>query len=386
MGDSARLPRVHVCHVAMGDLWAGAEVQLAALVAELVARPELELSVVLFNEGRLASEIRRLGVQVTVFPESELSGMAILTRLVAHCRAHRFDLVHTHKYKDNLFGVIASKMCGIPHVVRTIHGLSEPFQGWQALRMGLYSALDNMAIRLGVEKVIAVSEQIQETLARQFGRERVVPIHNGVRLEGVVAIRSPSEVREQLGMPSEWPLIGTVGRLTPVKGFQHFLAAAKLLLQERGALGFVVVGDGPLMESLRSEAESLGIARHVYFVGHRDDTYDFMRAMDVFVLPSLHEGIPMVLLEAMALARPVVASRVGGIPEVVQEPSQGVLVPAEDPAAIAAACRKLLDHRLVADQHGQMARQRVEREFSSTLMAQRVWALYQSLTAHKRNV
>lgn len=384
MGDPVRLPRVHVCHVAMGDLWAGAEVQLAALVAELVARPELELSVVLFHEGRLATEIRRLGVPVTIFPESELSAIGILRKLVAFCRAHRIDVLHTHKYKDNLFGVIASRLCGIPHVVRTMHGLSEPFQGWQALRMRVYSALDNLAIRYGVERVVAVSEQIQETLAQQFGRERGVRIHNGVRIEGVVATRSPAEVREQLGIPLDWPLIGTVGRLTPVKGHRHLLAAAQLLLQECSHLGVVVVGDGPLMDSLKGEAERLGIARHVYFVGHRDDTYDFMRAMDVFVLPSLHEGIPMVLLEAMALARPVVASRVGGIPEVVQEASQGILIPAEDPAAIAEACRRLLDDRPLADRYGQLAHQRVEQEFSSTLMGRNVWALYQGLVSGKR--
>lgn len=372
---------LRVCHLAMGDLWAGAEVQLAALVAELIKQPDLRLAVVLFNEGKLACELRAVGVPVTVFPESEWGAMRIARALAEYCRSSRFDLLHTHKYKDNLIGAWAAARCGIKHIVRTIHGLSEPFGGVEALKMRLYDRCDDIAIRWKVDRLIAVSSQIEEVLAARYGRQRVVQIHNGIRLGTTVAGKAADAIRADLGLRSTDRLIGTVGRLTAVKGHIHFLAMAERLAKVDSGLYFVVVGDGPLIDHLKGRAQDLGISDRVRFVGHRDDTFDFMRAMDIFVLPSLHEGIPMVILEAMALGRPVVASRVGGIPEVITDSVHGLLVPAGDSHAMAEACEKFLTNQKLADACGRAGRTRVEEKFSSRAMGEKVANLYRELVA-----
>jgi glycosyltransferase involved in cell wall biosynthesis len=376
MADHTDHQVLRICHVAMGDLWAGAEVQLTALVDTLAKRPDLELSVVLFNEGRLAAELRTLGVSVTVFSEAKLRALTLLRELTAYCRSGRFDLLHTHKYKDTILGTIAAARCGIPYVVRTVHGLTEPFRGIQSFRMGLYELCEDLAVRLKVDRLIAVSSQIEQVLSRKYDLGKVVRIHNGIRIGHIPRMKTPQEIRQQLGMESSHYLIGTVGRLTAVKGHEHFLAGAQRLLRHRRDLRFVIVGDGPLLNDLKGKARDLNIADHVTFLGHRDDTYDLMGTMDIFVLPSLHEGIPMVILEAMALARPIVASRVGGIPEVITDFVHGLLIPAADPEELAEGCRKFLDDRCLAERCGKAGQLRVQEEFSAESMAAKVAALY----------
>lgn len=370
---------IKICHVAMGDLWAGAEAQLTALVDVLVKRPDLELSIVLFSEGRLASELRALGVPVTVFPETKLHGLALLQELTAYCRVGGFDLLHTHKYKDTILGTIAAARSGIRHVVRTMHGLPEPLKGIQAFRLRVYEFWNDVAIRRGVDRVIAVSTQIEQVLRGKYDVGKIVQIHNGVRTRKLDPTKTPSGLREALGINRAHYIIGTVGRLTPVKGHGHFLVAAQRLLQNRQDLHFVIVGDGPLLGSLVDQAQALGISDGVTFLGHRDDAFDLMSAMDIFVLPSLHEGIPMVILEAMTMARPIVASRVGGIPEVITDAVQGLLVAAGDPDALADGCRKFLCDRSLAERCGLAGHLRVQEEFSSESMGEKVAALYREL-------
>lgn len=376
MKAGRRTEVLKLCHIAMGDLWAGAEVQLATLTAELAKRPGIALSVVLFNDGRLADEIRRCNVPVTVLPESSLGMHQLVRKFVAFCQANRFDLIHTHKYKDNLVGSIAAGYCGIPHLVRTIHGLAEPFRGLEAMKMRLYDAADDLAIRAKADRVVAVSGEIAKILQARYGEHLVAHIYNGVRLGGICPQKTPKEVRSLLRVSDSVRLIGVVGRLTAVKGHQHFLEALVKMNRRASDIHGVIVGDGPLRESLQSQAHALGLADRVHFVGHRDDTYDFMRALDVFVLPSLHEGIPMVLLEAMALTRPIVASRIGGIPEVVHDGVHGLLVPVGDAGALADACLRHLTDGELAARCAAAARSRVEQHFSSEAMADHMCRLY----------
>lgn len=363
----------------MGDLWAGAEVQLFALVEDLVTRPGLEISVVLFNDGRLAANLRALGVPVAVFPEADWSALKISRELTAHCRKGHFDILHTHKYKDTFLGTIAALRTRVPKIVRTVHGLPEPFRGVQAFRMTVNQRADDFAIRLGVNRLIAVSSQIAQILKAKYGSAKVVQIHNGVRLPETRCTSEADDTRKRLGVNASRRLVGTVGRLTAVKGQEGFLLSAHELSKNRADLQFLMVGDGPLRTRLEARARELGMADRVTFLGHREDTCGLMRAMDIFVLPSLHEGIPMVLLEAMALARPVVATRVGGIPEVLTDRVHGLLVSPGNPAELSEACTTLLDDPVLAESCAEAARRRVEQRFSSATMGAKVASLYREL-------
>ncbi|MEP6890769.1 MAG: glycosyltransferase [Nitrospirota bacterium] len=370
---------ISICHVAIGDLWAGAEVQLKVLLSKLVQKQEFNLSVILFNGGRLGKEIQELGIPVTVFPETKWTSARIFFELIRMFKESDVQLVHTHKYKDTILAAPAARLCGITHVVRTVHGLREPFEGMQALKMSLYESIERSVHRHCVEAVIGVSSQIERKYQAGSDVSRVTCIRNGIDLEGKPVRTDRWRTRKDLNVDSETCLIGTVGRLTPVKGILYLLQATRMLLHQGASVKVLVVGDGGIRKDLETQTRALGISENVVFLGHREDTEELLQALDIFVLPSLSEGIPMALLEAMAASRAVVASRVGGIPEIVEDGIEGFLVEPMDVNGLAERCQRLIESPDVARKMGDQARKRVERDFSATAMAERVALVYRDL-------
>ena len=377
---SSRVRPIHVCHVMSADLWAGAEVQVATVASYLVRHPDVTLTVVLMNDGRLARELRRLGVSTVVVDEQRHGALSILSFLHRFLRDHEIDVVHTHRYKDTVLGSVAARLADIPHLIRTVHGLSEPMHGWDRVKFRLYEALDKAALWWFADRIIAVSKGMAETLKQTgYKRTAVTHLHNGIDLGKVRPTWPRDEVRCELGAGTRTFLIGTAGRLSAVKAQSTLIRAAKLILQRQPHARFLIVGDGPLRRELQALAVELGVDRECIFTGAREDVFDLVRALDVFVLPSLAEGIPMALLEAMALERPVVATAVGGIPEVVKHRVNGLLVRAGDEYELANACVHLaLDHRY-ARQLGRQGRRTVERHFSHETNGEALVDLYRTV-------
>ena len=373
---------LRVCHVMSADLWAGAEVQVATVASYLVTRPDVQLSAVLFNEGRLAAELRRMGVDVTVVDEQRTSSLAILGFLRRYFRQHEADVIHTHRYKDSVLGMVAARTAGVPHAVRTVHGLREAAHGWAWAREQIYAAFERVTLWCFADRVIAVSRRMAETLAGSDCRPgSLTQIANGIDLSRVTATRGPADMRRELGIDPGDIVIGTAGRLSRVKGHATLLRAAHLMLQRERGVRIVVAGDGPLRDDLEETARRLHVDGACRFLGARSDVYDVLAALDVFVLPSLDEGIPMVLLEAMALGKPVVASAVGGIPEIVTHQESGLLVPPGDERALADACLELARHRDRAWALGAEARRTVETRFSHDRNGAEIAAVYHGLAS-----
>ena len=370
---------MRVCHVAMGDLWAGAEVQLLSLMRYLARLPEFECSVILFNEGRLAEELRKLPVSLTVISEQTFSPMGIAYRLAKALRKIRPDVVHTHKYKDSFIGTLVARSLGIPYVVRIVHGLPEPFMGLRNAKMVAYTAADRLMTDWLVDRVVAVSSDIEKVLIGLYGSNRVSCIHNGIDLEAVRVTTSREAFRRKWQIPEDAVVIGTVGRLVPVKGHAILLEATRILQASIGNVALVLVGDGPLRKDLEANAKRLGLEKSVIFAGQQDQSYDFMNMMDVFVLPSLHEGIPMVVLEALALQRPVVATRVGGIPEVIEHGQTGFLAEPSDASSLARLLQRLVEDLPMAVSIGKAGRTRVEEKFTARTMAGKTAELYEQV-------
>jgi glycosyltransferase involved in cell wall biosynthesis/protein-tyrosine-phosphatase len=356
---------MRVCHVMTADLWAGAEVQLATTASYLAERSDVNVSAVLFNDGQLADELRRLGIEVRIVDEARQGAVHIVRFLTRFLRDNRIDLVHTHRYKDTVLGTIAAKLAGVPHVIRTVHGLREPMTGWDHWKFRAYEALDKAVLQCFADRVIAVSQQMADTLKdRGYRPDMLSQIHNGIDLRKVIARRRPEDVRRELGIDANTILIGTVGRLSPVKGHAGFLQAARLILEQQPGAKFLIAGGGPLEDDLVALARQLQINGACLFLGPRADVHDLTSAMDIFVLPSLSEGMPMAILEAMALGTAVIATAVGGVPEVVQHRVTGLLVPPGDARAMADACLELARDREWATRLGAEAKRLVEEEFS----------------------
>lgn len=381
LADS-RFP-VHVCHFASGDLWAGAEVQVATLLEALKQFSDLKLSALLLNRGRLSEELALRGIPVTVCDESCLGGVQLLRAVSDHLKEARPDILHSHRYKEHILGALAGKSAHNSITVQTYHGLEEHLPGWAGLKMNLYNGINVAVGKATADGIVGVSSDITDVLKGRYPTADVRCIRNGIDLARTAVTVECSVMRAQLGIAPDAFVVGTVGRLMPVKGFEYLIEAFAQFCRRHGLRKskLVIVGDGPLRTVLEQSAESQGITDHVMFLGVRTDVYNVMSVFDVFALSSLHEGVPMVLLEAMALGVPIVASRVGGIPEILEDSKEAMLVPAKDPVALSKAMNAFVESAELRAELVHAARRRVEIEFSIQASAAKMHEMYRSLCA-----
>jgi glycosyltransferase involved in cell wall biosynthesis len=387
-GEAGQHSRVRVCHFASGDLWAGAEVQVVTLLEALKQFPDLELSALLLNHGRLADEFRLRGIPVTVCDESRLGLVQLLLAVTNQLKEIRPDVLHSHRYKEHILGALAGKLSTNPLTVQTYHGLEENLPGWLGFKMHLYNGVNTAVGKATADGIVGVSSEIANVLEGRYPSADVRCIRNGVDLARVVPTIERSAMRAQLGIASDTLVVGTVGRLMPIKGLEYLIGAFAQLRRQRGSqeCKLVIVGDGPLRAALGQSAESHGLARDVKFLGMRTDVYNLMGVFDVLVLSSLHEGVPMVLLEAMSLGVPIVATCVGGIPEILEDGKEAVLVPAKDPEALARAMGVVAGSPELRAELIRAARVRVETQFSIQSSAANTRDMYRSLCgAGERN-
>ena len=363
--------RLRICHIASGDLWAGAEVQIASLLGELKSFPDIEVAAVLLNRGRLYGELVSMGIPTEVYSEQELTSWTIFQSLCTFIREWHPDVVHTHRYKENILGGIAAKLDKTPLIVQTVHGIEERLSGWARARMFTYSLFNQAITRFIADGIVGVSQEITSLLRLQYPKSTTVCIHNGIDTSSVRSSQSVGAKRKEFQISESTLVVVSVGRLMPVKGIEYLLSAVSLCLKDTDKLDLrlVIVGDGPSRAALEGLAIQLGIAQYTLFLGARNDVYDLINMFDIFVLPSLHEGIPMALLEAMALERAIVASRVGGIPEVIDNMIEGKLAPAQDVQALKEAILELARSPNLRARLGRSARERVTRDCNVTVTA-----------------
>lgn len=370
---------IRVCHVASGDLWAGAESQAASLLRALARRPDLTLTVVLLNEGRLAEEVRTCGLQVKVIPEAHMTFLQILREARRYLQGRSIRILHSHRYKENLLAALLARTCRIPWVVRTQHGLPEAPHDLKKYKQKLVQTLDRFVARHATDRTISVSKELRVHLLKHLDPRKVVVIPNGLDTCRVSSRLTPREAKERLGLPASCRTVGYAGRLEPVKRLDLFLAAAKLISASMPEARFLIVGDGSEANPLRETARATGLEKVVLFLGHRDDIYDVLRALDVFVLCSDHEGLPMVLLEALYLGVPVVARAVGGITDVILNGVTGILTDSSTPEPLAQACVDLLTDAERRERLSAAAVASVSEKFTADRNADQVAALYRAL-------
>jgi glycosyltransferase involved in cell wall biosynthesis len=371
--------KITVCHIASGDLWAGAEAQIAGLLRALACNQGLHLLAIVLNEGRLAEQARRCCAEVEVIPEHENGFLQILKKATAYLRARNVQILHSHRYKENLLSALLAWRCRVPYVVRTRHGLPEAFKGIRHLKHRAMIRLDRLADRYLTKRVISVSAEQCEHLVKVLPERKLVVIRNGLDLSSVGSELSPAEAKKRLGIDGDCPVLGYAGRLEPIKRLDIFLAAAAQIAGRVPESRFVIAGEGSEGPRLRNQVSTQGLQGRVLFLGHRSDIHNVLRAFDIFVLTSDHEGLPMVLLEALYLGVPVVARAVGGIPEVIENGLSGILLDSPEPRLLADACERLLRDVTLRARLSRAGIERVADHFSVTETARQVGDLYLSL-------
>jgi glycosyltransferase involved in cell wall biosynthesis len=373
------LPRIKVLHV-ITRFWAGAGGNtLLSAVGMDAAR--YETWVAGCPGGPLWERARRAGVgtvELRRFREvlAPVDDLYVLIQLVRLIRRERFTIVHTHSAKGGFLGRVAAWLCRTPVVVHTFHGFSvHDFMSRRRRRV--YLLLERAARRVA-HASFAVSPRVaQEAVQLRLappGSVSVVP--SAVELDDIPH-DEVARTREQLGIPPAAPVVGTVGRIDFQKAPLDFVRMAALVAHTHPRARFVMVGDGPLQDQAKQEADRLGVP--ILFTGFRSDAPRVAAAFDVFVISSLYEGLGRALTEALANGRPVVATAVNGVPDLVTAGSTGLLAPPAEPAALAACVRWLLDHPVEARRMGQQGRARVLAAFEPAAMCRLLDRAYASL-------
>lgn len=319
---------------------------------------------------RFATAAEAVGVPVAFIVQHGHGYAALARELAAMAARERIDIVQSHGFKPAVLCAWLRLRHGLSWIC-FCHGATA--ENW---RVRCYHAAER-AVRLFADRIVLVAAAQQGGLLRLRARG-VRVIHNAVDPESPVAVSAAGvDVRATLGLGEGTRLLVAVGRLSPEKGIDVLLAAIARLHGEGGRdLHLALVGEGPQARALRAQASRLGMAARVTFVGHVSTPGDFLQAADIVVLPSRSEGIANVALEAMALGRPLVATAVGGTPEIVRDGASGLLVPADDAAALARAVERVLADPALAAHLARGARDHARAELSVTARGARLRALY----------
>jgi len=374
---SRQLPQLKALHIASGDLWAGAEVQAYTLLSALQDFDGIQVAAALLNDGELAERLRARHIEVRIFPERTLNGWSILLELRKLMLAWRPDIVHTHRTKENILGSIANRWSRNVPSVRTVHGAGEHTpSGFRHLHKRALNYLNDWSGLHLQQKVIAVSQELADKLNAHFPREHLAVIENGVDIDAVRAQRHAAEYRE--ATPNAFH-IGLVGRLVPVKRVDIFLEMAALLRARHAdkQWRFHIFGDGPLHDTLIAQARAHDLAESITFHGHRRDIVPCIAGLDALVMCSDHEGLPMTILEAMALRAPIVAHATGGLADALRDYPLGQLVQRHAALDYAAAVERTIERVDIPNQELYMER------FSARANADAVAQLYTTLIAEQ---
>ena len=329
--------------------------------------------------GETATELSEKGIEVKILGISSYRNPLNTSKLTRLLKAARPDIIHTHGYFASVIGRLAARRAGTPVILTHVHSTY-----WEYRKRHIM--IERKLSRF-THKIICCSRAVENFVknTEKITDNKTIVIYNGVDEERFSPLKSPTSIRTEFGMDEETVVVGTVSSLTPHKGHEYLIQAASLVLGTLPSVKFLIVGDGPLRQRLEDQAKNLNIHPAVIFTGTRKDIPEILSLMDVFVLPShTREGLGIAIIEAMAAERPVVATDIGGIPEVVNNSETGLLVPPGDPKALSIAIIELLQDPSRAKTMGEKGRIRVKEKFTVKKMLSEIENVYQSLVNQRK--
>ena len=377
---SAQDKTIHVLHIVSGDLWAGAEVMLYTLAKTLHNELNTQVSVAIFNHGTLEQKLRECGIPVFVFDESRQNTMHILQQLNRIIVELQPDVIHTHRIKENILGSFAAWRCGHIPSLRTLHGASEHHSPLYLLHKQIIPLLDWLCGRYYQRYIVAVSPDLAHKLEQKFTKSHIKMIENGIDIDALIQ----TATEKKSGKKNHYR-IGIAGRLVPVKRVNLLIQAAIYLKQQHPelAVDFYIYGNGPLLGALQEQVKTQQAESYIHFEGHCNNIAAPLQTLNALLMTSDHEGLPMVLLEAMCLKVPIIAHAVGGIPHLLEQGKCGMLVHEHRAEAFAEAIFQLLTHTEQNQKRIQHAFERVNQHYSARQTAKHYLYLYNQLCNHQ---
>jgi glycosyltransferase involved in cell wall biosynthesis len=338
--------------------------------------------------GIFEKKLTEVGIKINPVRMTNRFNLGIISRLKKIIKTKDVRIVHSQGGRADFFARIAARIANVPIIISSMAMLVEGYDV-SIPRKGLYVLIDRWTERW-VNKFTVLSEAMRRSLIERhkIPPGNIVKIYNGIEIEeynpDLKELRNKKlEVRRELWLKNDVPVIGAIGRLVWQKGFEYLIRAAPEMLKKCPEARFLIVGEGPLKNKLILTGEKLNVADRITFTGFRSDIKEILASIDVLAMPSLLEGLPMVLLEAMAMAKPIVATRIDGITEVLENSKTGLLVPAKNSHALAEALVGILDDNEKANFFGQNAREAAKEKFSVKKMVEQIESAYEKLLHEK---
>jgi glycosyltransferase involved in cell wall biosynthesis len=372
--EEKRRPRLRLLHITWDGSIGGAQNFVHSLLKELLKYKELQIEVCFAKqEGPVTERIRRLGIPTHCLNMRNGFDLINAVRLVKLVKRGRYDLLHSHSPQPLVRLAMALAKCR--GSLLTEHGsILDDIRGRHKPEVYYHRLLAKF-----IHSYIAVSASVKRGLMNRHGvpRGKIEIIPTALDLShfrpgnGDVV-----RLRKELGLPAKGPVIGSIGRLSPEKGIDHLILATRKVLERFPDCVTLIVGDGNLRGDLEDQVRSLGISKSVFFLGEQTAIARIISLVDVLIMPSVHEGLPLVALESMAMGRPVVGYNVKGISDIITHQSNGLLAEKRDPHLLADQIEILLGNESLRLRMGESGMQRVTRDFNITTIAKRYRYIY----------
>jgi glycosyltransferase involved in cell wall biosynthesis len=367
---------VRILFLVNGFAIGGAEVKLLELVKEIKTRfPETYYPIVcaVGQGGPLQERFEKMNVETYVFPKKHKYDVSLIYKVYQLLQKKRIDILQTTLFYADIIGAYTAKLAGIKKVV-----------SWDAMTAPYHYGMKNLLAYRLASKWLTVSVAVSHAIREKIVQERHVPVDKATTIHYGVDLRHFKETkndpyRKKLGFHSKDIVLGTVARLSEQKGHRYLIDAVKKVVRKYPNIRVLFIGDGPLREKLEFQVHRLRLNATIQFLGFRSDIKELLGALDIFILPSLFEGLPNVILEAMACGKPVIATNVSGIPEVIVDHQTGILIPPKDSDAIAQAIFQMLRDTKKMRMMGKMSRKRVEEKFNLKQQVSAFAMLYEKM-------
>jgi len=331
------------------------------------------------TNGRFGHELKMLQIQTVFVDMSRQLSFKSVRQIRDIIRQNGIDLVHSQGARADFFARLSGRVADPPHILCTV---AMPVEGFNVdpLRKIAYRFLDRLSSRY-VERFIVVSDSLKRILTegRGIAPQRVVRIYNGIEVDRYHPDLKETSLRSNWGIGPTAPLIGAIGRMAWQKGFEFLIRAMPNVISASPETMLLLVGDGPLRMELETLAKQLNVFDKTIFTGFRSDVSQILSTIDILAVPSVLEGFPMITLEGMAMAKPIVATQIDGITEQLVQDKQAILVPPKNPDALAEMLLKLMQDTEFTSRLGMAARRKVEADFSVERMVRETEKVYLSL-------
>ncbi len=334
------------------------------------------------SNSALFNEVSGMGIKThpvnIVGPISPKDDVICINQLRKIILAGDYDIIHFHGSKAGMVGRIAALSARYKNNVMTVHNFII-YQEVNPAQRVLFKYGEKL-LSTATSKIITVSAALKNDLVKNFGipEKKIVSIYNGIDIHKYSDTCDGIKTREKYGLNTDALIVGTLARMAPQKGLEYFIKAIPLI-QKNTNTKYIIAGDGPLLPLLKSQATELGLSERLSFTGHVENVPEFLSCLDIFVVPSIAEGLSITTIEAMSVGLPVIASRTGGLPELVKHGETGLLVEPRDPAKLAQAVTELLINKNKRQLMGLYAHKKASEMFSLETMIGETCRVYDEI-------